>query len=213
MFFSSFLFLLDRPNIPGSGGWGMNGWIDLTRTISTTAFPVFLTVRGKGTSRPVEGSRRTRKAWCGRAGLEPSLAVRETFSDSVRPRESVSGEVIDSENLISVSQKFLLLFFLFLLPLLLFLLVKENILDRIPISGLLGTHYGRGIVKSPRGRSGLDGAGQQEEGAQESHRPVTAVTFSGLVAGKYRQFEKKDCLSTCARNLPEVCSMLVVVST
>ena len=184
----------------------------LTRTISTTAFPVFLTVRGKGTSRPVEGSRSTRKAWCGRAGLEPSLAVRETFSDSVRPRESVSGEVIDSENLISVSQKFLLLFFLFLLPLLLFLLVKENILDRIPVGGLLGTHYGRGIVESPRGRSGLDGAGQQEEGAQESHRPVTAVNVLGSGGWKIQAVGKERLsVDLRARNLPEVCSMLVVV--
>lgn len=66
-----------------------------THTISTTAFPLSLTIMGKGASRPVDGSRRTRKAWCGRLALPSSLAVRRTFNGSelLKGMVSVAGPV------------------------------------------------------------------------------------------------------------------------
>lgn len=57
---------------------------------STLALPVSpLIDRGKKVSRP-ESSETRRKAWCGRAGLEPSLRVRVSLRVSRAAR--VSGE-------------------------------------------------------------------------------------------------------------------------
>ena len=55
-------------------------------TISTTPLPLSFRVSGNGASSPVSVSLTSRKAWCGRLPLPPSLAVKLTLSRSLNPK-------------------------------------------------------------------------------------------------------------------------------
>lgn len=67
-----------------SGWWCHEMWGK--RTSSTLPLPLSLMLRANESSRPVAGSVRVRKAWCGRLGFLPSTVVRTIFKVSWAPR-------------------------------------------------------------------------------------------------------------------------------
>lgn len=69
------------------------GWCDVTT--STLPLPLSFTLNGNDSSRPVVGSWRVRKAWCGFFPVLPSVAVRTIFS--VSEAGSVMAEVMGDE--------------------------------------------------------------------------------------------------------------------
>ena len=61
---------------------------DRLHTRSTFPLPLSFTLSTNDSSKPVVGSVRVRKAWCGRLAVFPSTVVRSSFNESDAPNDT-----------------------------------------------------------------------------------------------------------------------------